>query len=85
MGAIKPPHLLSIFVLDSLALRYIAYQKILHGFNASLNKDQNKLFPPYPLEIGMYNPRNCTHARIEGKSNIELNIGEEIFWRYDPK
>lgn len=37
-GATAAPHLLPKFVLDRLVLREIAYQTILHGFNAFLVK-----------------------------------------------
>jgi len=51
-GATAAPHLLPKFVLDRLVLREIAYQTILHGFNAFLVKEKLKSFISYSLYIG---------------------------------
>ena len=42
-GATKAPHLLPRYAPDRLVIRKIAYQTILHGFNASLIKDHKNV------------------------------------------
>ena len=84
-GAAKPPHLLPTFVPCKLVLREITYHIILNAFNASMNKDQKILCPPYPLNLGMYSLANCTHARIETKAILDISLSEGRFTRHDTK
>jgi hypothetical protein len=43
----SPLHLLPIYVLNMLFIKKIYYQTVMHGFNATLVKEKNKLFIPY--------------------------------------
>lgn len=82
-GATKAPHLLPKHVPERLVIREIAYQTILHGFNASLAKDQNKLCPAYPIYIGLYGLTNSKFAKMEAEAMEDSQFGEERFKRHD--
>jgi hypothetical protein len=43
-GAMIPPHLLPIYVSDKLVVGEICYQMIMQGFNATLVKENKKIW-----------------------------------------
>jgi hypothetical protein len=51
-GATKSPHLLPKFILDRLVLQEIAYQTLVYGVGAALNRDKKMIWPPLPLWVG---------------------------------
>jgi hypothetical protein len=59
-GATSAPHLLPTHVLDMLVLGEIFYQTILQGFNASLVKDEKRLFIPYGFYVGYHFVKDTT-------------------------
>jgi hypothetical protein len=61
--ATKALHLLPKHVPYRLAIRDIAYQTFLHGFNSSLSKEKNKLCPSLRLYIGVYGLTSSNYAR----------------------
>jgi len=83
-GATKAPHLLPKFVPERLVLREIAYQTILHGFNAYLVKEKLKTFISYSVCIGHYGLNNSVFARMEAHAMLEYGLPEGIFRRHDP-
>jgi len=52
----------------------ITYQIILHGFNASLSKENKKFFPTYALYIGMYGLSNAKFVEMEVHAIEEYNF-----------
>ena len=48
-GSTNSPHCLTHFVLDTLLLQEISYHTYVNGVDASLHKDENGLWPPFPL------------------------------------
>jgi len=57
-GATKAPHLLPRYAPDRLVIRKIAYQTILHGFNASLIKDHKNVPTLFYLHRVLWVARN---------------------------
>ena len=76
----KAPHRLPHFVLDTLLLKEIAYQKYVNGMVASLHRNKKGLWPSFPLSTKVCRIENLKEAKDEvgiwPPSNLERFLFE---------
>ena len=77
-GCEVAPHTLTMSIPDRFLLREIAYQTTITGLSKALQKAQKKIWPIFPIKVGIYSLKNSIHAKEE------TNYLEEI-WMHTQK
>jgi hypothetical protein len=57
----------------------------MQGFNASLVKENKRLFIPYGFQVGYYVVKDAKHAKQEGQVHLEYMFMTRTFIKHDPK
>jgi hypothetical protein len=75
----RAPHIFPYFVTDILLMREIVYQIVRKWVTSFLMRNNNKLWPLFPIHIGNHNLSNGPHARKEEEAlqYVCLCLGEE--------
>ena len=60
-GCLVPPHALHEFLPDRLVCREVAHQTVLGEISKELKAVQKKVWPTFPLQIGMFSLLDFGH------------------------
>jgi hypothetical protein len=77
-----PPHALNQFLLDRLVCREVA----LHGgIRKEMKVVQKKVWPIFPMKIGMFSLLYFDHSKVEVVAMEEIKFFNIEFNKHDPK
>jgi hypothetical protein len=82
--ATKAPHLLPKFIPNRLVMQEIAYQTLVYGVGAALNRDKKMIWPPLSLWVGACSFKDVKVAQAEADTLASFHFGKETFYRYNP-
>jgi hypothetical protein len=78
------PHALLIFLLEHLVCREVAYQTVTGGIKKELKAAQKKVWPTFPLQVGMFSLLDIGHSKVEDATLEDSNLVDIEFKRHDP-
>jgi hypothetical protein len=84
-GCSVPPHALPKFLPDRLVCREVAHQTVLGGINKELKAVQKKVWPTFPLQIGMFSLLDFGHSKVEAAALEEIKLVNIEFKKHDPQ
>jgi hypothetical protein len=83
-GCSVPPHALPKFLPDRLVCREVAYQTMTGGINKELKAAQKKVWPTFPLQVGMFSLLDFGHSKVEAAALEDVKLVDIEFKRHDP-
>jgi hypothetical protein len=84
-GCSVPPHALSNFLPDRMVFREVAYQIMIGGINKELKAGQKKVWPTFPLQVGMFSLLDFVHSKVEVAALEDVKLVDIEFKRHDPQ
>jgi len=84
-GCLVPPHALPKFILDQLVCREVAHQTMHVGISKELKVVQKRVWPAFPMHIGMFSLLDFDHSKVEAVSLEEINLVNIEFKKHDPQ
>jgi hypothetical protein len=78
-----PPHALLKALLDRLVCRKVTYQTVLGGIGKELKVVQKKVWPSFPLDIGMFSLLDFGHSKVEAMALGEIKLIDIEFNKHD--
>jgi hypothetical protein len=82
--ATKEQHFLVAHILDRLVVGEICYQTILHGYNATLDKEKKQAFIPYDFHVGFHIVKETAQDKQEGLSQLEFKVLDSLVLQARP-
>jgi hypothetical protein len=79
-----PPHALLKFLPDRLVCQEVAYQTMIGGINKELKAAQKKVWPTFPLQVGMFSFLDFIHSKVEAAAIEDVKLVDIEFKRHDP-
>jgi hypothetical protein len=83
-GCSVPPHALPIFLPDRLVCREVAYQTVIGSINKELKAAPKKVWPTFPLQVGMFSLLDFSHSKVEVAALDDVKLVDIEFKRHDP-
>jgi hypothetical protein len=83
-GCSVPPHALPKFLPDRLVCREVSYQTVTGGINKELKVAQKKVWPTFPLWVGMFSLLDFGHSKVEAAALEDVKLVNIEFKRHDP-
>jgi hypothetical protein len=83
-GCSVPPHALPNFLPDRLVCREVAYQTVIGGISKELKAAQKKVWPTFPLQVGMFSLQDFGHSKVEVVALEDVKLFNIEFKRHDP-
>jgi hypothetical protein len=83
-GCSVPPHALPRFLPDRLVCREVAYQTVTGGINKELKAVQKKVWPTFPIQVGMFSLLDFGHSKVEVAALEGVKLVDIEFKRHDP-
>jgi hypothetical protein len=80
-----PPHALPRFLPDQLICREVAYQTLTEGINKELKASQKKVWPTFPLQVGMFSLLDFNHSKVEAVALKDVKLVDIEFKRHGAK
>ena len=79
-----PPHALSRFLPDRLVCREVSYQTVIGSINKELKAAQKKVWPTFPLHVGMFSLLDFGHSKVEDVALEDVKLVDIEFKRHNP-
>jgi hypothetical protein len=79
-----PPYSLPLFLPDKLLFREIARQTVLDRIRKELKGVSKKVWPPFPIHIGVYSLLDFVHAKAKAMNLEEMKPVDIEFKKHDP-
>jgi hypothetical protein len=83
-GCSIPPHALPQFLPDRLVCREVAYQIVAGGITKELKAAQKKVWPTFPIQVGMFTLLDFGHSKVEAATLEDVKLVDIEFKRHDP-
>lgn len=83
-GAYRSPHILSLLVIDKVAMKEVGSQ-LYTGLSGSFKKSNKSPWSIFPLQIGSYELNNLKVEEGDIEDLNRLIFGEMGYHRYDPR
>jgi hypothetical protein len=83
-GCLVPPNALPKFLPDRLACREVDYQTVIGGISKELKASQKKVWPTFPLQVGMFSLQDFGHSKVEAVALQEAKLVDIELKRHDP-
>jgi hypothetical protein len=83
-GCFVPLYVLRKFLPDRLVCREVAHQTVLDGIIKYLKALQKKLWPTFPLQIGMFTLLDFGNSKVEVTALEDIKIVNIEFKKHDP-
>jgi hypothetical protein len=83
-GCFVPPHALPQFLPDRLVCREVAYQTVAGGINKELKAAQKKVWPTFPIQVGMFTLLDFGHSKVEAVALEDVKLVDIEFKKHDP-
>jgi hypothetical protein len=83
-GCSVPPHALPRFLPDRLVCREVSYQTMTGGINKELKESHKKVWPTFPLHVGMFSLLDFGHSKVEDAALEDVKLVDIEFKRHDP-
>jgi hypothetical protein len=83
-GCLVPPHALPIFLPEWLVCQEVAYQTVTAGISKELKAAQKKVWPTFPLQIGMFSLLGFGHSKVVATYLEDVELVDIEFKRHDP-
>jgi hypothetical protein len=83
-GCSIPPRALPQFLPDRLVCREVAYQTVVGGINKELKSDKKKVWPTYPIQVGMFTLLYFGHSKVEATALEDVKLVDIEFKKHDP-
>jgi len=64
--------------------RDVAYQGITRGINKELKATHKKIWPTFPIQVGMFSLLDFGHSKVEAATLEDVKLVEIEFKRHDP-
>jgi hypothetical protein len=84
-GCSVPPYALPQFLPDRLVCREVARQTVLGGISKELKAVQKKVWPSFPLQIGVFSLLDFSHSKVEVVALEEIKLVNIEFKKHDPQ
>jgi hypothetical protein len=78
------PHALPKFLPDRLVCREVAYQTVAGGIAKDLKVAQKKVWPTFPIQVGMFTLLDFGHSKVEAAALEDVKLVDIEFKRHDP-
>jgi hypothetical protein len=82
-GCSLPPHSLPNFLPDRMVCREVAYQIVTRGITKELKIVLKKVWPTFPLQVGMFSLLDFGHLKAAALEDIKMVNIE--FKKHDPQ
>jgi hypothetical protein len=83
-GCSIPSHALPQFFLDRMVCKEVAYQTIAGGIAKELKAAQKKVWPTFPIQVGMFTLLDFGHSKVESVALKYVKLVDIEFKRHDP-
>jgi hypothetical protein len=83
-GCSVPPHVLLIFLPNRLVCREVAYRTITGGINKELKVALKKVWPTFPLQVGMFTLLEFGHSKVDVVALENVKLVDIAFKRHNP-
>jgi hypothetical protein len=83
-GCSIPPHSLPQFLPDKMVCREVAYQIVARGINKEFKASQNKVWPIFPIQVGMFTLLDFGHSKVKDTTLEDVKLVDIKFKRHDP-
>jgi hypothetical protein len=83
-GCSVPPHALPQFLPDRLVCREVVYQTVVGGINKELKATQKKVWPTFPIQVGMFTLLDFGHSKVEVAALEDVKLVDIEFKKHDP-
>jgi hypothetical protein len=83
-GCSVPPHALPQFLPDRLVCREVVYQTVAGGINKELKATQKKVWPTFPIQVGMFTLLDFSHSKVEAATLEDVKLVDIEFKKHDP-
>jgi hypothetical protein len=83
-GSSFPSHALPQFLPDKLVCREVAYQTVAIGITKELKATQKKVWPTFPIQVGIFTLLDFGHTKVEVVSLEDVKLVDIEFKRQDP-
>jgi hypothetical protein len=77
-------HALPKFFPDRLVCREVAYQIVAGGIAKDLKVAQKKVWPTFPIQVGMFTLLDFGHSKVEAAAFEDVKLVDIEFKRHDP-
>jgi hypothetical protein len=84
-GCSVPPHAFPKFLPDQLVCREVAHQTMLGDISKELKAIQKKVWPTFPLQIGLLLLSYFGHSKVEVTALEEIKLVNIEFKKQDPQ
>jgi hypothetical protein len=84
-GCSIPPNDLPKFLPDRLLCREVAYQTVTGGIKKELKVAQKKVWPTFPLQVGMFSLLYFGHSKVEAAALEGIKLVDIEFKKHDPQ
>jgi hypothetical protein len=84
-GCSVPLHALPKFLPDRLVCREVVHQTVLSGISKELKALQKKVWPTFPLQIGMFTLIDFGHSKVEAAALEDIKLVNIEFKKHDPQ
>jgi hypothetical protein len=62
----------------------VAYQTVTGGINKELKATQKKVWPTFPIQVGMFSLLDFGHSKVEAVALEDVKLVDIEFKRHDP-
>jgi hypothetical protein len=83
-GCLVPPHALPKILPDRLVCREVAYQIVAGGISKELKADQKKVWPTFPIQVGMFTLLDFGNSKFEVAALKDVKLVDIEFKKHDP-
>jgi hypothetical protein len=83
-GCFTSPHSLPRFLPDRLVCREVAYQTVSGGITKELKATQKRVWPTFPIEVGIFSLSDFGHAKVEASTLEDIKLVDIEYKRHDP-
>jgi hypothetical protein len=64
--------------------REVAYQTVAGGINSELKETQKKVWPTFPIQVGMFTLLDFGHSKVEATALEDIKLVDIEFKKHDP-
>jgi hypothetical protein len=83
-GCFASPHALPRFLPDRLVCREVSYQTVSAGITKELKVAQKRVWPAYPIQVGIFSLSYFGHAKVEASALDDITLATIEFKKHDP-
>jgi hypothetical protein len=83
-GCSIPPHALPKILPNKPVCREVAYQTVAGGITKELKAAQKKVWPTFPIQVGMFTLLDFCHTKVEAAALEDVKLVDIEFKIHDP-